>query len=120
MPAIKSLLFCLGLALVGCSFASAEGQVGTAAYYHDKFHGRPTASGEPYDKRALTAAHRRYPLGTRLEVTNLKNHRSVVLRVNDRGPWGNNRRILDVSRRAAEELGFVRDGLTKVEIRVLD
>jgi len=118
--AIKYLGVIFVLFCIGCSLATAEQQTGTAAYYHDKFHGRPTASGELYNKNALTAAHRKFPLGTRLAVTNLNNDRTVVLRVNDRGPWGNDRRILDVSRRAAQELGFIRDGLARVEIRVVD
>ena len=92
--------------------------LGQASYYHDSLHGRPTASGEPYDRQALTAAHRQLPFGTVIQVTNLENGRSVQLRVNDRGPFVDGR-IVDVSRRAAEVLDFVRDGVVDVRLEVL-
>ena len=93
--------------------------VGDAAYYHDKFHGRPTASGEPYDKDAWTAAHRTLPFGTRLRVTRLDTGQSVEVRVNDRGPHSPER-LIDLSRRAAEELDIVRAGVVRVEIQIID
>jgi len=92
--------------------------LGQASYYHDSLHGRTTASGEPYDRQALTAAHRQLPFGTVIQVTNLENGRSVQLRVNDRGPFVDGR-IVDVSRRAAEVLDFVRDGVVDVRLEVL-
>jgi len=92
---------------------------GRATYYADRFAGRPTASGEPYDPSALTAAHRTLPFGTTVEVTNLQNQRRVVVRVNDRGPWGRRDRILDLSRRAAEDLDMIRSGVVPVEVQVL-
>jgi rare lipoprotein A len=91
---------------------------GIASYYHDKYHGRITSSGEAYDKNLLTAAHNKLPLGTRLRVTNLKNHRSVEVKVNDR-MHPSNKRLIDLSRRAAKELGFIKAGLTKVKIEIL-
>jgi rare lipoprotein A len=91
---------------------------GKVSYYHDRFHGRRTASGELYDKGALTAAHRSLPFGTLVEVTNLKNGKSVVLRINDRGPFVRGR-VIDVSRQAARELGFLRDGVVDAEVEVL-
>ena len=97
----------------------AKTQTGISAYYHDRYHGRRTASGEIYDKQALTAAHLRYPFGTRLRVTNLQNQKSVVVRVNDRGPYSR-RFILDVSRRAARLLDFLRNGTARVNIEVLE
>ena len=97
---------------------TVEKQVGIASYYSDKFHGRRTASGERYDKNALTAVHSHLPFGTLIKVTNLRNHRTVELRVNDR-KHAHNRRLLDVSKRAAQELGFVGSGLAKVEIEIL-
>ncbi len=93
-------------------------ETGIAAYYSNVFQGRKTASGERYDKNALTAAHNRYAFGTKLRVTNLKNNKSVTVRVNDRGPHTAGR-IIDLSRKAADELGFVKEGLTKVSIEVL-
>lgn len=93
-------------------------EVGMASWYGASFQGRPTASGEPFDMNALTAAHPSLPFGTRVRVTNLANGRSVVLRINDRGPY-KKRRIIDVSRRAAAHLGFLRAGLAKVRVEVI-
>ena len=93
-------------------------QVGIASYYSDKFHGRRTANGEHYNRNALTAVHAHLPFGTIIRVTNLRNHRSVHLRINDRNHFRNGR-LLDVSRRAAQELGFIGAGLARVEIEVV-
>ena len=90
-------------------------RVGVASYYGSEFAGRPTASGERYDPHRLTAAHRSLPFGTRLRVLNLENGRSVVVRVNDRGPARKDR-ILDLSYRAAKRLGFSGAGLARVRI----
>ncbi|MCX7929738.1 MAG: septal ring lytic transglycosylase RlpA family protein [Chlorobi bacterium] len=92
---------------------------GMASYYHDEFHGRRTASGEIFQQHHLTAAHQTLPLGTLVRVVNLKNGRSVVVRINDRGPFVGGR-ILDVSRAAAEKLGMLADGLANVEMIILD
>jgi rare lipoprotein A len=96
--------------------------VGLASFYGPGFHGRETANGEIFNQRAMTAAHRTLPLGTVVRVTNLENDRSVVVRINDRGPYGRNYRrgtIIDVSKGAAERLRFIRDGLVKVRVEVL-
>lgn len=90
-------------------------QVGTASWYGDYFVGRPTASGEPFDKYELTAAHPTLPLGTLVRVTNLNNRRSVVLRINDRGPVVPGR-IIDVSYAAASILHFEQKGLQRVRL----
>jgi len=90
-------------------------QIGTASFYHTALVGRPTASGDPYSEVALTAAHRTLDLGTRVRVTNLANSRSVVVTVNDRGPYVRGR-IIDLSRRAALMLGFVHEGIARVKI----
>ncbi len=92
--------------------------VGTASWYGRRFHGRKTASGQIYNMNALTAAHPTLPLGTQVRVTNLANHRSVALTVNDRGPFAKGR-IIDVSRRAAERLGFRRAGTARVRVEVI-
>jgi rare lipoprotein A len=89
--------------------------IGTASWYGDKFHGRPTSSGETYDMQDLTAAHRTLPMPSFIKVTNLENGKSVVLRVNDRGPFHSNR-IIDVSRRGAQELGFIQKGMARVKV----
>lgn len=93
-------------------------KAGVASFYNDKYHGRATTSGESYDKYSLTAAHNSLPMGTRLRVTNLKNNRSVIVKVNDRMQQPN-KRLIDVSKQAAKELGFINAGLTKVKIEIL-
>jgi len=94
-------------------------EVGIASWYGDDFHAKKTANGEKYDMNSLSAAHRTLPLPSIVKVTNLQNGRSLVLRVNDRGPYANNR-ILDVSKRAASLLGFQMQGTTKVRVEVLE
>ena len=92
---------------------------GTASWYGKAHHGQPTASGESYDMHAFTAAHRSLPLGTRVLVTNVKNGRSVEVRINDRGPFVQGR-ILDLSYAAAQELGSLSDGAFRVKLRILE
>jgi rare lipoprotein A len=93
-------------------------ETGIASWYGPDFHGKPTASGEIYDQNGLTAAHKTLPLPTIVQVTNLENGRSLKLRINDRGPFVNGR-IIDVSRRAAQLLGFHENGTAKVRVQVL-
>jgi rare lipoprotein A len=95
---------------------------GLASYYGADFQGKRTASGVKFDMNAMVAAHPSYPLGTVVRVTNLKNRRSVQLQILDRGPAAGPRAdgvIIDVSRRAAQELGFIKDGRTRVRLEVL-
>lgn len=122
---IKAILSVSLISFYSASFARTEMRdemparnSGTASYYHDKYHGRITANGEVYDKNGMTAAHNTLPLGTRLRVTNLKNNRSVIVKVNDR-MHKSNRRLIDLSRKAATKLGFIRAGLTNVKIEIL-
>ncbi len=98
---------------------SANLQEGMASYYGDEFHGRLTSNGETFDQQLLTAAHRTLPFGTVLKVTNMKNGRSVVVRINDRGPFAAGR-IIDLSRAAAERIDMIRDGVARVSIAVLN
>jgi len=116
--------------LSACSVVSAKGQthkssanshqqIGLASYYSDRYQGRRTASGERYDKTKLTATHSNLPFGTRVRVTNLVNHKSVVVRVTDRARYRNGR-LLDLSRQAARELDFVEAGTTQVKLEVLN
>lgn len=91
---------------------------GIASWYGTKFHGRRTSSGEKYDMYAMTAAHKSLPLPTYVQVTNLSNGRSVVVRVNDRGPFHQNR-IIDLSYAAAQKLDMVRSGTALVEVRAI-
>jgi rare lipoprotein A len=90
-------------------------ETGIASYYGDKYEGRPTASGEKFRQQLLTAAHRTLPFGTMVTVTNLKNDKKIRVRINDRGPFKEGR-IIDVTRKGAEMLDFVRDGLVEVKI----
>ena len=94
-------------------------EVGIASYYAKALHGRSTANGERYDMQALTAAHPRLPFGSRVRVTNLDNGRSVVVRINDRGPYVE-KRVIDLSYAAARELQFISRGTVRVRLEVLD
>ncbi len=93
-------------------------ETGVASWYGPGFHGKKTANGEIFDENALTAAHRTLPMPSFVKVTNLDNGRVLILRVNDRGPFAYNR-ILDVSQRGAELLGFRRQGTAKVRVEIL-
>jgi len=93
-------------------------QVGVASWYGTEFHGKPTANGDVYDMNAMTAAHTTLPMPTMVRVTNLENGRSVILTVNDRGPFVKNR-VIDVSRRAAQLLGFARKGTAQVRVEAV-
>lgn len=93
-------------------------KVGIASWYGSAFHGRPTANGEIFDMYELTAAHPTLPLPSLVRVTNLENGRSLVLRVNDRGPFVANR-LIDLSKGAAQELGFESKGLAKVRVEFM-
>lgn len=122
------LLGCVA-ALLACGCASAPREkhsalggvmafkpsVGVASYYAHKYHGRKTSSGERYNMHSLTAAHRTLPFGASVKVTNLQNDRSVVVRINDRGPFSKGR-IIDVSLEAARRLQMVSAGTARVRL----
>jgi rare lipoprotein A len=91
---------------------------GAASWYGPRFQGRPTASGEKFDKEELTAAHPTLPFDTMVRVTNQNNGRSVVVRINDRGPFAG-KRIIDLSQRAAEVIGLMKSGVGPVKLDVL-
>lgn len=93
-------------------------QFGIASWYGAFFQGKPTASGQPYNENAMTCAHRTLPLGSLLRVTNLRNHRSVLVRVNDRGPLPDDR-VIDLSKAAADSLGFEQRGIARVRIELI-
>lgn len=99
---------------------SAEGyrREGIASWYGEKFHGRRTSSGEPYDMYALTAAHKTLPLPTHVRVTNLENGRSLIVRVNDRGPFKDDR-LIDLSYAAAYRLGYLDSGTARVRVETV-
>jgi rare lipoprotein A len=96
-----------------------RGQVGMASWYGNRFHGRETASGEPFSVMQLTAAHRDLPLGTKVIVTNLATNEAVEVKINDRGPfWETGRRIIDLSRAAADTIGLLSRGVGQVQVIV--
>lgn len=94
-------------------------QIGTASWYGKRFHGRQTASGDTYDMFQFTAASRTLPLGTMVKVTNLRNGKWVIVKVNDRGPYVGHR-VMDVSYGAAQMMGFRQRGLERVKLEVID
>ena len=118
------LIAITSLLLSAC--ASHQGQVdpqgyraeGQASYYGARHHGNKPASGGRFDQNALTAAHRSLPFGSRVQVTNLRNDKRVVVRINDRGPF-TNKRIIDLSQKAAEQLDMLRDGVVPVRVEQL-
>jgi len=89
-----------------------------ASYYGDKFAGKPTASGVPFDPGKLTAAHKTLPFGTKVQVRNLKNDKTVIVEINDRGPYIHGREI-DLSYAAAMQIAMIDDGVAKVELTIL-
>ena len=119
----------LGLGLVACGapqaersgsrapVVAAELEEGKASYYSDRLVGHATANGEAYDPRALTAAHRTVPFGTMVDVAR-PDGRHVIVRINDRGPHKRGR-VIDLSRRAAEQIGLVKEGVGEVTLRVV-
>ena len=130
-PKLFILLFFILLSslLVGCSDSNNDSnnpasapvgsfQQGTASWYGAEYHGRRTASGEIFDKNAMTAAHKELAFNTYVEVTNLENGRKVVVKINDRGPFVTGR-IIDLSERAADELGMKIAGLAEVSLKIV-
>jgi rare lipoprotein A len=112
---LQAVLISLGAITTYPTEAFAFSQSGIASYYGPGFHGRKTASGERFNQNAMTAAHRSAPFGSMLKVTNVSNGRSVLVRVNDRGPFVRGR-VVDVSTIAARQLGMTGRGLAKVRI----
>jgi rare lipoprotein A len=125
---MKIISFIFMLALVNSSVGTANSAddepflgrelVGMASYYGPRFHGKTTANGEKMDKFGLTCAHKTLPFGTMLEVRNPLNGTSVIVRVNDRGPFVK-KRIIDLSLQAAKELGIIQKGVAKIEATII-
>lgn len=123
---LKATFVAIAVALVmvfgaaGMSDARTPGKTysGKASWYGPGFHGRKTASGERFNQNAMTAAHRSLPFGTKVRVTNKRNGRSVVLRINDRGPFTGGR-IIDLSKAAASRIGLIASGTAPVTVRIL-
>jgi len=120
-PIVSALVlaFCMQASVARADSENAgDAKVGTASWYGAEFENRPTASGERFDPRGLTGAHRSLPLGSRVRVTNLQNGRSVLVTINDRGPF-HGRREIDLSFGAARAIGMVQRGLARVLIEPL-
>jgi rare lipoprotein A len=117
-PKQIAIIITLSLATI-CLYeiATAQTEEGIANFYSDKFQGRKTASGAVYDKNKLTASHKTLPYGTKVRVTNLENGKNVVVTVNDRMK-SSNPAVIDVTRRAAQDLGFAKAGKAKVKLDV--
>ena len=115
---VVALLTTAALAQAPAKNPTSE-MTGVCSYYARMHNGHTTAGGEKFDSNAMTAAHRTLPMGTKLKVTNLSNGKSVVVKVNDRGPFVKGR-LLSVTRRAAQELGFVKQGVTKVKMEPVE
>lgn len=120
---ILTILFSLVIGLGQTLYAQNsteknKSQTGEASWYGSRYHGRATSSGEPYNKHDMTAAHKTLPFGTKVKVTNLDNNETVIVRINDRGPFVGDR-IIDLSEAAARELKFHAQGIGNVKIEVL-
>ena len=107
------------LGVYSFSNSDNETKASIASYYHDKFNGRRTASGDIFNNKEFTAAHRKLAFGTKVKVTNLRNGKSVTVEVNDRGPFHSSR-ALDLSKAAFDEIGDLRKGTMPIEYEVLD
>ncbi len=105
-------------AVASAQAGNADAKPVTASYYSNRYNGRRTANGQHFSNNALTAAHRSLPFGTRVKLTNARNNRSIVVRINDRGPFVKGREI-SVTRLAAQRLGFVHAGTASVTMEVL-
>lgn len=114
----KKIFFLLVFLLLSETFFGQITEIGKASFYADKFDGRVTASGEIFDQNELTAAHRTLPFGAKVKVTNLDNQKSVIVKINDRGPFVNDR-VIDLSKSAARQLDFIKKGVAKVKVEVL-
>ena len=120
----KLIIFALlSLIISGCSSAPSvsKGAIekGKASYYADKYHGRTTASGEVFNQQALSAAHQALDFGSRVKVTNIANNKSVIVTINDRGPFIRGR-IIDLSKKAFSQIASVKQGVIDVTVEQLD
>jgi rare lipoprotein A len=121
LPLLTGLALCLltGCATTSQTYYDGETQSGLASWYGSEQQGHLTADGERFNMRLLTAAHRHLPFGTIVRVTNRANGLSVEVRINDRGPWGDDDRIIDISSAAADALQMKSAGLVPVDVRIV-
>jgi len=112
---LRSLLFSILCMSFSLAFAAEEG---VASYYSDVFQGKKTASGSVYDRNKLTAAHNNLPFGTKVKITDLKNNKSVIVTITDRGPYSK-KRMVDLSYAAAKEIDLIKAGISKVKLEII-
>lgn len=112
----KIIYLCITVCLCLLASKLSAQQKGKATFYSDRFHGKKTSSGKPYHRDSLTCAHRTFPIGTLLEVTNTDNGNKVIVEVTDRGPYARGK-IIDLSYAAAHKLGIIRRGVGTVELK---
>lgn len=115
---IKKFIILTALLIPLCLFSQKQVSYGKASFYADKFEGRTTASGEKYWHSKHTAAHKTLPFNTQVKVTNLSNNKSVIVRINDRGPFVKDR-IIDLSKSAAKQLDFIKEGVCDVKVEIV-
>ncbi len=113
LQSLVFLIFCLS-----STFSIAD-EEGIASYYSDVFQGRKTASGSIYDRNKLTAAHKTLPYGTKVKITDLKNNKSVIVTITDRGPHSK-KRMVDLSYAAAEKIGLIKAGISNVRMEIIE
>jgi len=113
---LQSLLFSILCASSALVYADEEG---IASYYSDVFQGKKTASGSVYDRNKLTGAHKKIPFGTQVKITDLKNNKSVIVTITDRGPHSK-KRMVDLSYAAAKEIDLIKAGISKVKLEVIE
>ncbi len=118
MKNYKHIAIVIILFMAGLSAKSQITEIGLASFYADKFDGRVTASGDIFDQNKMTAAHRTFPFGTKVKVTNINNKKVVTVVINDRGPFIKDR-VIDLSKLAAKKLGFISEGVTRVKVEVI-
>ncbi|CDF78891.1 rare lipoprotein A [Formosa agariphila KMM 3901] len=112
-------IICFSLLIMVSQTVLAQKTTGKASYYSNEFQGKETASGELYNASELTAAHRTLPFNTKIKVTNLRNNKSVIVRINDRGPHKKSR-IIDLSFTAAKTIDLIHEGIANVKLEILE
>ena len=120
MPKVMAIVLLFSIIFCNiCISQQRHTEEGIASYYHHRFHGKATASGELYDKDKFTGAHKKLPFGSKVKVTNLANQKSVVVIINERGPYTPGR-VIDISYAAAERIDMIKQGVAKVRVETLE
>ena len=118
MRSLKPTIIAITFLMIALQSAAQITEIGLASFYADKFDGRVTASGDIFDQNKMTAAHRTFPFGTKVKVTNMNNKKTITVIINDRGPFVKDR-VIDLSKAAAKKLDFISSGVTRVKVEVI-